>query len=211
MMQSKVLTPRKINKRERVGWFLLLEKSNFMNQGFTSMSWTFSVILLPSSLYLLYISFSIYCLEPLSQSMLDNNNVPVDDETQKYVGGTEHFKTRYNAHTRSFRIRDPKIQTSLSNYIWSLKYQDINHVVTWQILEKSRVFNPITMQCLICLSESVKILDPNLASINTRNEIYGFCRHRKKYLLKYAKPLALKGDALTYRYWMSHFVYCNSF
>ena len=133
-------------------------------------------------------------------TILDNDNVPVDDETQKYVGGTEHFKTRYNAHTRSFRIRDPKIQTSLSNYIWSLKDQDINHVVTWQILEKSRVFNPITMQCLICLSESVKILDPNLASINTRNEIYGFCRHRKKYLLKYAKPLALKGDALTYRY-----------
>ena len=31
-------------------------------------------------------------------------------------------------------------------------------------------------------------------------DTYGFCRHRKKYLLAYSKPLALKGGALTYRY-----------
>ena len=120
-----------------------------------------------------------YVVYGASVTILDNDNVPFDDETQKYVGGTEHLKTRYNAHARSFRIRDPKIQTSLSN--WSLKDQDINHVVTWQILEKSRVFNPITMQCLICLSEAVKILDPTLASINLRNEVYTCCRHRKNF------------------------------
>ena len=133
-------------------------------------------------------------------TILDDNNLPVDDEPLRYVGGTEHWKDRYHAHNRSFRVRDPKIQTSLSNYIWSLKDQDINYIVTWQILEKSRVFNPITMQCLICLSEAVKILDPTLASINLRNEVYTCCRHRKKFLLKFVKPLALKGDALTYRY-----------
>ena len=43
-------------------------------------------------------------------------------------------------------------------------------------------------------------VNPNLATLNSRNETYGFCRHRKKYLLKYVKPLAFKGGALTYRY-----------
>ena len=52
-----------------------------------------------------------------------------------------------------------------------------------------------------CLSEATQILvNPNLATLNSRSETYGFCRHRKKYLLKNVKPLALKGGALTYRY-----------
>ena len=127
-------------------------------------------------------------------------NLSVEDEPERYVGGTVNWKERYHQHNRSFRIRDPDIQTTLSNYIWSLKDENTNFTVTWQILEKSKAFNPITMQCLLCLSEVVKILNPNLASLNSRSETYGFCRHFKKILLKNVKPLALKGDALTYRY-----------
>ena len=137
----------------------------------------------------------------------------------EYVEQATDFKDRFNAHSRSFRIRDPKIQTTLSTHIWNLKDQNVNHSVTWQIIEKTRSFNPITLQCLLCISEAVNILNPNLSTLNSRSEIYGYCRHRKKYLLKHVKPLALNGDALSYRWknqlW-SHYVnlkfpfyYCN--
>ena len=101
---------------------------------------------------------------------------------------------------KSFTIRDPDIQTTLSNHVWELKDQDINYLLTWKIVEKSKSFNPITLQCLLCLSEVINILNPNLATLNSRSETYGFCRHRKKYLLENVKPLAFKGGALTYRY-----------
>ena len=62
-------------------------------------------------------------------------------------------------------------------------------------------FNPITLQCKLCLSEVVNILlNPTEASLNKKSEAYHYCRHRKKYLLAHSKPLALKGGALTYRY-----------
>ena len=110
----------------------------------------------------------------------------MEDEPERYVGGTVNWKERYHQHNRSFRIRDPDIQTTLSNYIWSLKDENTNFTVTWQILEKSKAFNPITMQCLLCLSEVVKILNPNLASLNSRSETYGFCCLFKRILLKKA-------------------------
>ena len=118
------------------------------------------------------------------------------------MGASEDWKTRFNAHTRSFRIRDPKIQpqTALSNHIWDLKDENVEFLVTWEILEKSKSFNPITLQCHLCLSEICQLLNPNSATLNTRSETYGFCRHRKKYLLQNVKPLAFIGGALTYRH-----------
>ena len=130
---------------------------------------------------------------------LDDNNLPITDEAEKYVGQASDFKKRYHQHTRSFRVRDPKIQTSLSNHIWKLKDEGVNYLITWQIIEKTKSFNPINLQCLLCLSEIVNILDPTLSTINARSETYGPCRHFKKYLLKNVKPLALNGDALSYR------------
>ena len=139
---------------------------------------------------------------------LDQNNLPVDEEAKNYIGQSENWKERFYQHSRSFRIRDPKEQpqTSLSNHIWSLRDENINFTLTWQIVEKTRAFNPISLQCLLCLSEIVHILNPNpnlnpnQANLNSRKETYGFCRHRKKFLLQNVKPLAFIGGALTYRY-----------
>ena len=97
-------------------------------------------------------------------------------------------------------VDQDKIQKKPINHVWELKDQDINYLLTWKIVEKSKSFNPITLQCLLCLSEVINILNPNLATLNSRSETYGFCRHRKKYLLENVKPLAFKGGALTYRY-----------
>ena len=99
------------------------------------------------------------------------------------------LKSRFYTHNRSFTVRDPDIQTSLSNHIWELKDQNIQFSVTWQVLEKSKSFNPISLQCLLCLSEATQILvNPNLATLNSRSKTYGFCSHRKKYV----KPLTFR-------------------
>ena len=99
-------------------------------------------------------------------------------------------------------IPNLRTQTALSEYIWDLKDEGQRYSVSWKVIERSQSFNPITLQCKLCLSEIVNILlNPTTqASLNKRSETYGFCRHRKKYLLAYSKPLAFKGGALTYRY-----------
>ena len=80
---------------------------------------------------------------------LDQNNLPLDDEAERYVGEAENWKSRFYVHNRSFTVRDPDIQTSLSNHIWDLKDENIQFSITWQVLEKSKSFNPICLKCLL--------------------------------------------------------------
>ena len=95
----------------------------------------------------------------------------------------------------------PQNKTALSEHIWELKEEDKNYSISWHIIEKSQAFDPVTLQCKLCLSEVVNILlNPTAASLNKKSEALHHCRHRKKYLLAYTKRLALKGGALTYRY-----------
>ena len=94
-----------------------------------------------------------------------------------------------------------RTETALSEYIWDLKEENQRYSISWHVIERTQGFNPITLQCKLCLSEVVNILlNPTEASLNKKSEAYHYCRHRKKYLLAHSKPLALKGGALTYRY-----------
>ena len=114
----------------------------------------------------------------------------------------EDWKQRWYEHGRSFREPTLRTETALSEYIWELKEEDQRYSISWHVIERTQSFNPITLQCKLCLSEIVNmlLLNPTQASLNKKSECYQFCRHRKKFLLAYSKPLALKGGALTYRY-----------
>ena len=135
-------------------------------------------------------------------TLIDQNNLPKDQEPETYTGLSEDWKQRWYGHCRSFREPDLRTETTLSEYIWELKEEQVPYSISWQIIERTQSFNPITLQCKLCLSEVVNLLlNPTKASLNKRmNETYQACRHRKKFLLAYSKPLALKGGALTYRY-----------
>ena len=134
-------------------------------------------------------------------TLIDQDDLPKDQDPETYTGHSEDWKRRFYDHGRSFREAHLRSETALSEYIWNLKDEDERFSVSWKIIERTQSFNPITLQCGLCLSEIVNILlNPTQASLNKRSETYGFCRHRKKYLLAYSKPLALKGGALTYRY-----------
>ena len=127
----------------------------------------------------------------------DQNNLPNPPAT--YTGGAQEFKPRYHAHCSSFRDEKRKTETMLSEHIWELQQQHINYAINWKIIEKTSGFNPVTLQCKICLSEIYHILvnsNSGQASLNRRLETYSYCRHLKKYLLSKAQYFYTKGGAL---------------
>ena len=108
-----------------------------------------------------------------------------DNNTHEtYVGLTENdFKTRYRNHTASFRNIASRNSTELSKYVWSLKDNNINHVITWQIIARAKPYNSASKRCNLCLLEKFIIIrEPHRCTLNKRNELVSGCRHRKKSL-----------------------------
>ena len=89
---------------------------------------------------------------------LDQDNIPIDGSSVLYIGGAQDFKQRYWAHNGSFTHEDRRKDTTLSEHIWDINDQQLNHNINWKIIEKTSGFNPITLQCKICLSEIINIL-----------------------------------------------------
>ena len=113
-----------------------------------------------------------------------------DNKTsQTYVGLTENsFKTRYRNHTSSFRNANNKNSTELSKHIWTLKDENIEHTISWKILAKAKPYSTANKRCNLCLLEKIIIIrQPNLCTLNKRNELISSCRHRLKALLRNAR------------------------
>ena len=128
---------------------------------------------------------------------LDQDQIPVDNSTVTYTGGTRDFKSRYYAHNSSFRDPERRTETTLSEHIWELSDQNLNYILNWKIIEKTHSFNPITLQCKLCLSEIYHIIvNPTQASLNRRLEVYSSCRHIKKFLLSKAQRWEVKNGSL---------------
>ena len=106
-------------------------------------------------------------------------------EQQSYIGLTEGpFKMRYNNHNNTFRKEKHRNSTSLSKYIWSLKDDNIQFSVKWNIIKRCRSYNSSSKKCNLCLHEKFLIIcHPELSTLNSRNELITACRHRQKHLL----------------------------
>ena len=102
-----------------------------------------------------------------------------------YIGLTENtFKTRYTAHKASFKHKDKRNATTLSEYIWKLKDANVEHSVKWKLISKARAYTTSSKTCNLCLEEKFFIIHkPSLATLNKRNELISSCRHRNKHLL----------------------------
>ena len=60
-----------------------------------------------------------------------------------------------------------------------------NFEITWKILARAQPYSPISGVCGLCTQEKWYILfQPELASLNKREEIAGHCFHRDLALLK---------------------------
>ena len=96
------------------------------------------------------------------------------------------IKTRIVEHLRDARKFRPEkpVGSRLSHHIGNLFFKDIPHSLNWTILAQKRHFSPVENFCMLCNVEKVFILyHPEFSSLNLRNELFGFCFHKERYLL----------------------------
>ena len=107
-----------------------------------------------------------------------------NNEKSFYIGLTStDFKKRLGVHHQSFR--DPEVnQTSLSKHIWKLRSQGIEPEVTWKLIDRGKPYSPDHNVSQLCIKERFYIIfRPEMATINSRKEIFNSCIHKKSALL----------------------------
>ena len=98
------------------------------------------------------------------------------------------FKSRYNNHTKSFRLRTYEHETELSKHIWSLKDKNIEYTLNWRIKTKAVSYKCGSRKCDLCLAEKVAIARfKGVGLLNKRTELLSKCRHRNKFLIANVK------------------------
>ena len=85
-------------------------------------------------------------------------------------------------HTSSFRLPHKKSTTTLSEHVWNLKNNNIEHCISWEIIENSHPYNTASKKCF-CTAEKYFIFTGK-PTLNKRREISAQCPHRKKHLLQ---------------------------
>ena len=72
-------------------------------------------------------------------------------------------------------------KTTLSSYFWKKVEEGSAPTVSWKILEANLpTYNPVSRVCRLCLREMFNItLNPHLATLNSRREIFAHCRHMR--------------------------------
>ena len=105
--------------------------------------------------------------------------------TQNYVGLSGNtFKSRYSGHKSTFTHRKKKNETTLSKHIWELKDNNIDYDIQWKILARAQPFSQSSGICQLCTREKFFIcFKSELCNLNTRNELLGSCRHKRKLLI----------------------------
>ena len=94
------------------------------------------------------------------------------------------FQKRWHNHQTDFRHQKNRSNTALASHIWSLKDQSIDYSLNFEILKKTRAFNPISGKCMLCLYEKYLILfNPTGSTLNLRSEFFNACRHKRNKLI----------------------------
>ena len=104
-----------------------------------------------------------------------------------YIGISEdEWKKRHYNHTKSFRNKRYKNQTSLSSYVWKIK-KETGQIpkLTWSVVRTVPAYSKTKKKCVLCLHEKLEILmhpDPE-ELLNKRSESMSRCPHERKHLL----------------------------
>ena len=106
-------------------------------------------------------------------------------EEEHYVGLAQNFKTRFRTHRANLAQKKPEGSITLYNYFWKEKEGGKDPKVEWKILEKNlQTFNPVTEICRLCTREKFNIvMNPEKATLNSRQEIFAYCRHKRSRLI----------------------------
>ena len=141
----------------------------------------------------------------LSSGIIYQATVSKSDNDRKeiYLGLCDTtFKARLANHTASLKHSQKRHSTTLSHYIWQLKEKNINYNISWKIVRNCNGFSPSSNRCQLCLNEKYYILfHPDMATLNSRNELFSSCRHKKKKLLANTwRTIILQATKLIYIY-----------
>ena len=122
----------------------------------------------------------------MTSSVIYQAEVSTTSSTKVYTGSTESaWKTRFNNHQSSLRLRHLGAATTLSSYVWQLKDSDTDYRIRWKIVKSVPGYTKETKKCQLCLAEKTLILySDKRHQINKRNEIMNKCRHRAKHKLQ---------------------------
>ena len=101
------------------------------------------------------------------------------------MGLAGNFKTRFRCHKSSLANYKETGNTTLSSHYWKEKEEGKSPVVTWSILERGLTdYNPTSRTCRLCLREKfVIVFNPEIATLNSRQEMFAACRHKRGKLL----------------------------
>ena len=122
----------------------------------------------------------VYCC---TVTRTDNNS------NETYTGMTIHFKKRLYSHASAERNPEKSKSSKLSGYLWSLKLNNppIPYTLQWKIIDRGRVFNPVTRKCRLCLKEKWHIMfNQETSSLNSRSEIFNKCVHKRSFTYMFA-------------------------
>ena len=108
-----------------------------------------------------------------------------NDSKETYIGFTKNqLKKRFNNYKASFKNRDKRTSTKLSNYLWKLKDDGHNYNIIRSRITKAKAYNPITNNSNLCTAEKYYIMShPYESSLHKRRELVTACRHLHKHLL----------------------------
>ena len=126
--------------------------------------------------------------ECLSNDILYKANITSASENYRnkiYHGISEtKLKWRYTNRRKSFKNRNYKTDTELSNEMWKLKEQNKNADISCEILGIHQSYNTSTKRCMLCLNEKLATaLHKERNMLNKRTKIISKCRHSKWYNL----------------------------
>ena len=101
------------------------------------------------------------------------------------MGLAQNFKTRFRTHRANLTQKKQEGSITLYTHFWNEKEQGRDPKVEWKILEKNiPTFNPVTGLCKLCTREKYNIvMNPQLATLNSRQEIFAHCRHKQSKLI----------------------------
>ena len=76
-------------------------------------------------------------------------------------------------------------RSKLSSHVCRLEENNIPYDISWEIVTKAPQYNPSSRVCRLCILEAYHLIfTPGGANLNKREELFGFCKHMWKTLLK---------------------------
>ena len=131
---------------------------------------------------------------PLNNQCLISNiiyraTITSNKATKQYlrsIGNT--FKQRYRNHKTSFNNINKRHTTELANYTWSLKYNNTDYKIKWEILNRTNSKFNTKFGCKLCSLEKILInkSDKNI-TLNKQSEKLNKCIHYQKYFFSKTK------------------------